>query len=502
MKKDYKDYLTSLFKRKTAYLGSELVNFLSHKFPISNDYSRKIINIAVKERILYSSKPIRFSHGQFGYSTIKNKSVFKQLLKNKTGLKEIQSMLYQTCLPENEMIKIALSMYTSLGQKEALQKLVQDLNFFDRVEKKEFEGCEFYYFKSCREDTASDGRCSEILRNLKKDAKICQLIYSYFLNMNIISSGVYRSTDEPWKLIGENTGFDLICYSTLGNRQSQNKTTLLFDVQVAYRDNERAIKRFIKRAKAYAKRLSYGDYKYKAKIINAIVVREVNAITKSMIDPKDNYLWVGLRQLFGRSIDSYLWLIGQDAKEANRTEVDGTLYERIERLAQSDFPYLFGQFLDDYFEIIVNSCIGKMTSKLFHGEIVSHDYTYKEFDGFYEDEKSVWVIESKNLGKSLIKWRSEDSKGKIENDCLEYFFVDKMNYLRRAFPGKEIYACYVSKSGFSKGDESERKIAGVSKMPGLGKYLLTPKELLAAAGKLNTSKEFNWLDKLFIPEDD
>ena len=125
----------------------------------------------------------------------------------------------------------------------------------------------------------------------------------------------------------------------------------------------------------------------------------------------------------------------------------------------------------------------------------------KEFDGYFEDETSIWLIESKNLGKSMIKWEAYNSKNKIENDCLRYYFIDKMIFIHNYAPKKAIYACYVSKSGFSHREESESFIDSVNKIPGLKTYLLTPQDIIDAAGKDKKEKEFEWLSKLYIKKD-
>ena len=122
-------------------------------------------------------------------------------------------------------------------------------------------------------------------------------------------------------------------------------------------------------------------------------------------------------------------------------------------------------------------------------------------DGFFEDEESIYVIESKNLGKSMIKWESYNSRGKLENDCLRYFFEVKRDFLKKIFPDKNIFACYVSKSGFSDRKASESKITGVRKIGCFSSFLLTPEDISNTANCNEIDdKEFLWLKKLFIKD--
>lgn len=102
----------------------------------------------------------------------------------------------------------------------------------------------------------------------------------------------------------------------------------------------------------------------------------------------------------------------------------------------------------------------------------------------------------------MVKWESRDSNNKIKNDCLMYFFLDKINFIRNISPMKKIYACYVSKSGFSYRDNSENKINLAFKFPGLKTYLLTPLDLLEVTGRSKDEKEFKWLKKLYIKSDE
>lgn len=500
MIKEYKDFIVGLFATKKAMLGGQIVSELVASFNITRDYARRILKESVNRRILFSSSPLKFSHGQYAYSTIgNNKSVFAQLLDIKGGFKEIYKLLNVTCLPENEMIKFGQSIYTSLKPEEALIKLIADLGIFEPVQEKTYDGCRFYYLPNKGKNIVSDNKCEEIIQNLKKDAKMCQLIYSYCLNMNLISSGQYRDFSSPSVLIGDEVAFDGICYSSISKNRSNKKTTVLFDVFVAYGSSEQAIKRYIKRSKAYIGRQKNGKNKYVARVINLIVVREINQVLKAKVDPYDNFLWMGIRQLFGKSVDSFLWLIGQDAKLINKFEMGESFYSKLSQLANSDFSRLFSRFLDDYFEIVVNCCFSRLIGKSFLGkEVCDSGGNFKEFDGFYLDDNSVWIIESKNLGKSLIKWESYDSKNRLVNDCLKYFFEVKVNFIRKVYPGKAVYACYVSKSGFSKREESETMVKGVNRFPGLDKYLLKPSDILKVTDKNKSDKEFEWLDKLYV----
>lgn len=499
MNKSYKTFLDHLFEHKRALLGEEITNELVNAFNISRDYARRIIKDATNKNYLFSSKPLRFSHGQYGYSNINNKVVFRQLLVGKGDLKELYKILSTTSLPENEMIKFAQSTYTSLKPKEALHKLIADMSVFDQIKNTTIEGCKFYYLSNVGVD---DVKCEQIYQNIKKDAKICQLVYSYCLNINLISSGKYRDINNPSILIGDEIAFDAICFSTLSRNRSNKKATFLIDVFVSY-ENGQSIKRFMKRSKAYYHRLINGKNNYHSKIINVIVVKDNNPLLRQKLDPYKNYMWLGLRQLFGKNIDSFLWLIGQNTKLLGHIQLDESFYNQIDQLANSDFRRLFVQFLDDYFEIIVNCCISRLTGKVFLGKTIYNYNTCeeKEFDGYFEDETSIWLIESKNLGKSMIKWEAYNSKNKIENDCLRYYFIDKMVFIHNYAPKKAIYACYVSKSGFSHREESESFIDSVNKIPGLKTYLLTPQDIIDAAGKDKKEKEFEWLSKLYIKND-
>lgn len=280
-------------------------------------------------------------------------------------------MLCVTCLPENELIKFAQSIYTSSKPKEALGKLLNSMSVFDRINVVKVNECNFYYLSK---NGINNAKCEKIYQNIKKDAKVCQLVYSYCLNLNLISSGKYRDMDNPSVLIGEEVAFDAIGFSTLARNRSNKKTTFLFDVFVSY-DSSQSIKRFMKRSKAYYHRQKNGKKKYQSKIINVIVVKENNLLVRQKLDPYKNYMWVGLRQLFGKNIDSFLWLIGQDAKLLKQSKPDESFYNKIDALAKSDFSHLFAHFLDDYFEMIVNCCISRMVGKPFFGKIVCDQNT-------------------------------------------------------------------------------------------------------------------------------
>lgn len=500
MKKDYKDFILSLFdKNGKALLGSEIAEQLRGRFRLSAENARKTIGAAVKEGFLFSSKPLKFQHGQYGYATIKNRSVFGQLINARSGLRGAYGLLSKTLVPENELMKLAQATYTNMPDSEALQKLIYDLGSIEPIEKKVFLGCPLYGTQS-RVRRSNDDECQRIVSNVTKEAKICQLVYSYCKDMNLISSAIYRSTDEPWKLVGDYVGFDMLGYSNLG--ASNRQMIFVFDTAVAWNLSEERAKRFVKRIKIFNARRSNGPNKYLAKTIGAFVVRDLNHSLRTIVDPQGKMLWIGLRQLFGKRIDPFLWVIGQDLKAIKGKETDDGFFDKLTELAEGDFGSLLARFIDDLFEIIVNACLSEIVGKPFAGRAVSDSGgNKKEFDGFFEDEDAVWVVESKNKGKRKIEWLSQDSKGQIENDCLQYFFDEKISFLRTVYPGKKIYACYVARSGYSKREESEGKISRCERFPGIQSYLLTPKDLLAHPESRKSSKPFLCLDKFFIKDE-
>lgn len=502
MKSCYLAFLKDLFKKQgTVLLGSEISNELVAHFSIKPDAARQVVRNSVREGVLFSSKPSRFAHGQYGYAVEKNPAIFTKLLSKKDGIGYAYALLQTTAVPPTELIKVAQSIYTDKTDQEALHVLIDRISSIaperEGVAIKSYLGCRFYGIGS-KDEKWSESNLGKALSSLRKDAKICELVYSYFKNMNLISEARYRSQEEPWQLVGDYVGFDMIAYSTLG-RQRQ-KTTFLFDSCIAWGASEERIKRFIRRIKVFYSRQSAGAHKYVSRPIGVVIVRDINHSLCNKVDPKKRLMWIGLRQLFGKSADSLLWVLDQDAREMKRRQLDDSFFSRLSVLAEGDFGNLLAGFLDDIFEIIVNSCLSALVGKPFVGRTITFGYETKEFDGFLEEKDVLWAIEAKNYGRSRIKWSSCDSRGRIKNDCLEYFFLEKIAFLHRAYPGKRIFACYVSKSGYSQKSDSESKITDCELFPGINSYLLTPNDLMDLSKGQKGNKSFVCLEKFYVKD--
>src|SRR5690554_3769533 len=147
--------------------------------------------------------------------------------------------------------------------------------------------------------------------------------------------------------------------------------------------------------------------------------------------------------------------------------------ELIEVIKSTSNAKQLTRFIPFAFELIANSTINHLFSSLsLKQKKLRIGKREKQFDGFFEDEQSLYFVETK-LYRSKITWLQENKKGKTRDYCLKYFFVDKYEFIKEWAEinekNKKICMCFVTSEGFYKIEEGmktiDKKISQIYDLP-------------------------------------
>jgi len=223
---------------------------------------------------------------------------------------------------------------------------------------------------------------------------------------------------------------------------------------------------------------------------------------ESDLSKYNNVIKLKLNNIFGSRIGDFLEVV-KSSKLGTLTNAK----EVLEIISESDYADQLTRFFPFVFEMIVNELIHRIigTEYIFRNtsSLKLNNKNEKEFDGIFENEKELLIVESKFHKKNMIKWE-EYRKEKLRDDCAKYFFVEKLEFIKEwqleNDNNKELKLVFVSANGFWKDAyENINTIDGNHKHD-LFDFLTTANDLIELCKKRNiSSKPYSeWLTKYYI----
>lgn len=503
---DYNKFIVELLKTG-AMLGSDITFALKEKFNKTESHCRKILNRAKDSKIVYDSYPLVFNNGQFGYSLESSRDNYKSLLKYKPRLYEAFMLMNRDLIVSKiKLLKITGTLNTIDTKYYDFGKLIKDLEFFGKLFVTQKYGTDFYSYISTLQISESDYEREYYER--KMNVRVIPLVLSYCRKMNLISKRpIYSSTDDLF--IGvytrQNLVFDAIGYTNIGN-PNQEKTICVFDVEISSDYTPAQYEGFMYRIET----LKNSTHHFKQRVIPFLVVKKITPSFEKKLRLENKIIILELSNIFGSRINYFLDLLEYETKDKTN-DLNSTILNVFEMLGKNDFANTLIRFIPFVFESLVNEVLGLLVSNSnkhisFIRKTISVNAASKQFDGYYEDDENLYLVESKFHKKNKIKWESYNSKGKIDNDCMKYFFIDKYEHARKYLESKNqvknIRMCFVSANGFWK--DVNEKITSVHQdiNPIMNKLKLYNDvgEIIATAKSMNiTVKEHEkWFDEYYI----
>ena len=506
---DYNKYIVELLKTG-AMLGSEITLALKAKFDKTESHCRKILNRAKDSKIVFDSYPLVFNNGQFGYSLESSRDNYISLLKHKPRLYEAFSLLAKDIVVSKiKLLKITGTLNMTDTKYYDHGKLIKDLEFFGKLYVSQKYGTDFYSYISTLHIRESN--YEKEYNERKLNVRVIPLVLSYCRKINLISKRpIYSSTDDVFTGVytRQNLVFDAIGYSNVGN-PNQEKTICVFDVEIASDYTPAQYNGFLYRVES----LKNSTKQLKQRVIPILVVKKITPGFEKKLRMENKIIILELSNIFGSRISYFLDLLEYDTKDKTN-DLNSTILQVFEMLGKNNFSKTLIRFIPFVFESLVNEVLGLLVSTKkkhvsFIRKTINVNGASKQYDGYYEDDQDLYLVESKFHKKNKIKWESYNSKGKIDNDCVKYFFIDKFEYAKKYLEAKNqvknIKLCFVSANGFWK--DVNEKITAIDTdinpiMQDL-KLCNDVAEIIAKAKIMNISvKEHEkWFNEYYIKND-
>lgn len=503
---DYNKYIVELLQTG-AMLGSDITRALKEKFKKTESHCRKILNRTKENKIIFDSYPLVFNNGQFGYSLESSRKNFESLLEYKPRLYAAYTLLNtENIVSEIKLLKITGTLNTTDTKYYDFGKLKKDLEFFGNLYVSQKFGTDFYSYRST--SGINESNYEKEYYERKMNVRVIPLVLSYCRKMNLISRRpIYTSTDDLFTGVytRQHLVFDAIGYTNIGN-PNQEKTICVFDVEVSNNYTPAQYKGFLYRIET----LKNSTLQFKQRVIPFLVVKKITPSFEKKLKIENKVIILELSNIFGSRIDYFLNLLEYEAKD-KLNDLNSKVLEVIETLGQNDFAKTLISFIPFVFESLVNEVLGLLVSTSnkqvsFIRRFISVDGISKQFDGYYEDDHNLYLVESKFHKRNKIKWESFNSKKKTDNDCMKYFFVDKYEHAKKYLESKKqvknVNMCYISANGFWKDVSEKMAVVNQNIKPIMSKLQLynDVSGIIAIAKSMNISvKEHEkWFEKYYI----
>jgi len=505
----YYSYIKSFLISEGPSLSSKITDAISEKFKVSKSYSRKILSNANSSIGIYHTGTLYFKDGQRGYSISSNANSFLELLDFKPRLKiAYELFINNTFVSKLELLKITGVLNLENSNYYDITKLINDLSFFF-PNINSFQNDDGVFFSKTYW-VSDDYLNNEIekKRDLRLlDLKILPLALSYCKKINLIGNKAkYVSIDSPFEWIETRAqlAFDAVSYTKIGNNDSKS-TICVFDISLTeYGFNH------LEGFKQRYKTLINSSKIFKQRVIPILIVDKIHYSVERKILKENEIVILKLNTIFGSRITKFLEIL-----HAHQIGNLVDLTNLIQVIESTNHAEQIVQFVPFAFELIVNATLNKILENdikiisLKQNKLKVNGKT-KEFDGFFEDEKCLYFVESKMYKRGprkRIPWEDYSSNGKLEKHTLKYFFVEKYNFIKEWAESnninKIICMCFVSTIGFydknNNMDTINKDINPIGELP----LIITVNELDQIAKKKNIpiSELRRWM-KLYFKKDD
>jgi hypothetical protein len=507
---DYVSYVKSILSTGPK-LSSDISNEISEKFSIRKEYARTVLSRMNSTNEIYHTGFLLFKDGQRGYSLSSDPRSFESLLVHKPKLKNAVELLkFNMFIPKVVLLKITGVLNMENTNYYDIKKLLSDLSFFfPNISYFEADGTIFY--TTTRQinstnfhDYNEQNRTNEKLNLRIMDLKILPFIISYCKKINLIGNKArYVPIDLPygWIETRAQLAFDAVSYTKIGNINSKS-TICVFDVSFNnyYESQYEGFKH------RYQTLINSGKI-FQQRVIPIIAVDKIQHHLENRIKKENEAVLLKLNNIFGSRISRFLEIMS-----AYQLGSLADVSELLQIIKSTKNAKQLVRFIPFGFELIVNITLNHIFQNnkppfSLKQKVLKIGNKSKQIDGYFEDDQSIYIVESK-LYKSKIVWEKLNSKGKIQDYCLKYFFMNKYEFIKEWCEvnnkNKIIKMCFVSSNGFWQIEEGMNTI--YSQIHSMGDLSLTVSlEDLISYAKNNsiTIKELSdWVEMYYSDDSD
>lgn len=488
MAKKHEEFLRNLFiLEMDVYTGGELVTKLCEEFPnCSRENARKVIEIAVRNKVINSSKPFTFGKNQFAYFSIYHSftpEMLNVVLKNnRPGIYRVISTLEKNngVISYLEILKLAaIPLGRETTKKTSLKEITEILEKMNIAKTMSQSG--FKYLVSTRkEDPEAKKLMHEHNEKLRWDAIITSIFVSWLKKHHFITTNnvLYRNKITPHKgIIHNQLVWDAVSYTkTTGfteyikNNSDEAQTCMLLDAKISGSYSVHDLSGFYDRLQIYRNSVNQNS---KRRILPIIVANEIDAEAKKQIRNL-NILCFDIATVFGERIfevfNKLQILSVTNLEQLYNGDLTNIIEESLKSIKESGQETNLGNLKGELFERLMYKVLFTVftrNSTIKHNFIINYTPNENgtphnfEYDYLVETDNEYIVFELKGLksGTFIRKGSFSTEKGKPQYGTIKWFFGWTFPVIKKRFEenpwGKPVKACYITTAKF---DEDALKI--------------------------------------------
>ncbi|MCQ4699174.1 hypothetical protein NE452_16760 [Paeniclostridium sordellii] len=538
MAKRHEDYLLQRFWGKSVVLtGSELSKEICEKFPdCTKENARKIIQNAVKNNIIKSSKPLTLGHNQYayyGHQHYLSKDTLKNLMEqNRPALHRIIQRLSQNggVISYIEAFKISAATVEKGSTKvNTLNKTIAILENMGLVRKESNWGVN-YLVEYNLEQSDAIYLMKEHHYKIQLDCMFIPSFLIWLQKHNLINSNniIYRNKKKLGDgVIHNNLIWDAYAYTSttglyehIGNDE-EKQTLVVLDFKIRDSYDSLDLSGFYNRIQIH--RNSVKNKNSKRKILPIVVANKIDSDAKKELN-KLKILSFDLGTVFGERIYEIInklkILSTQDI--ANISPLNNDIYDKdftqyikeiLSALKESGQSENLGNLKGELFERLMYSVIfkiyGKNICQIHHSFCLNRTFENGkkegyEYDYVVETSDEFIIFELKGYkGSTLIrKGKFNEETKKPEQNTVKWFFGLTYPFIKKHFQSnpfnKPIKACYITTAKFDKSAEDmlQKQNKSKDKPEGLDIFYDGDK-LIELLNKYNLKKEIQVINQYY-----
>jgi hypothetical protein len=490
-----------------AALSTDIADALIEEFSLENSNAKKIVSRLAKNRMIYTSDPLRFKDGAFACSTYEGYSQYRLLvMKHMPLLNAVLDRFKNNkgIISYFEIAKLSACLNEKVENYHALyiDHIVMLVNLFIPSDSIEEEGESFLVEKE------NSSLFSELYKELKNketiNARLLSLVIRYFQGIGLINgTPLYRGISIPFSGVTQrHLLFDATSFSNITKIQTDKKCVALFDCSFFDRYTAEDFQGFaarVDRLKNSTKQMSGQQ-----RILPIIAARHIDLSTQNAARDK-GMICVTTFQIFGQKFEEIADIIvNGEMEDANQQE---KILNCIESAGQEEnlspikgqiFELLVSRLVDQLLRSRSIQMASSYNGKYFKPSKIGKNKEEAEIDILLQNHtsKKVVAIECKSTKYPLIWYREEDAKKDFQ--CSHYFY-HVGSIVKANFAGMSIELCIITANGFN--DETISKASGINNT--ILSPCLTVMEIIAELKKKNitVATEERIVKKYFLNQD-
>ena len=475
-KSKWDQIISEIFSKKNTFLpGDELCALLCESHNISRDYARQIIKRSVNKKLIKSSRPLKFKHGQYIYMSSANRLTFSTLIhitkKYKPSMYRILNLLDKEdgVISLFEARKISATPVDNIERYKLIRldeevKMLISKDIISRYIDKE-KDITYLITKDIENDPNMSNKINNHFNKMHLDSSFVPDIIRWLKEHNLIDNNkvIYRRSDNPtigakhndflWDAYAytKTTGFSI-------NKNDNKQTLVVLDVLIHREYSKEDLDSFYNRLQSVRNSTRKNNTR---KVLPIIFFVDADLEVKKEIK-RLHILQFSLKTIFGKRIDHlieklerirkvlYKPITSNNASKSVISDIGQSLNVLNEIGHIDNLQNLKGDLFESLMYVVV-SHLFPHNARFEHSKIIKP----YEYDIVVQQHQEIIIFELKGFKRTTI---INLGKKNNEKNTVKWFFGKTLPHAKKAYTvpttpfnidKSNVKACYITSANFS-----------------------------------------------------